>query len=349
MSSNSGGRRGKHPKGTIDLESILFNLSRQLAKQEAITDHLLSRVMSLEETSIKNEMLLASFREQLNGQHCSAGHYKGRLASNYATESDVSSDPKPSKIRYCLKEKPSSVLSSSQHRKSLATYIYDSDSSVLVKDTRKALKNPCANTSSPVPQDYLCLSTASSEDGSSSSEYFFDSSDSFQDTSRKSQLESSGYGSSVPKKRSPKKGFSADLTTATASSPPIASPIVLSQKATSLASSDIDKSFLLPIEDVVKKYRNKSPHILAVKLAFEALFGQVVLAKCSPMGKGKTSRPALPTEELNQIKQIVLNNYPGYWGYPNEFEKLWKKKIMTSIGAECCRARNVVRSQIVNQ
>ena len=339
--------------GTIDLESILFNLSRQLAKQEAITDHLLSRVMSLEETSIKNEMLLTSFREQLNGQHyrlASASHYKG--PDNYATESDGSSDPKPSKIRYCLKEKPSSAQSSSQHKKSLATYIYDSDSSVLVKSSnnkRKALKSSCADTSSQVPQDYLCLSTASSEDGSSSSEYYFDSSDSFNDTSRKSQLESSGYGSSISKKCSPKNSFSADLTTPTASSPPIASPIVLSQKATSLSSSEIDKSYLLPIEDVVKKYRSKSPHILAVKLAFEAIFGQVVLAKCSPMGKGKTSRPALPTEELNQIKQIVLNSYPGYWGYPHEFEKLWKKKIMTSIGAECCRARSIVRSQVVNQ
>ena len=296
----------------------MFDLSRQLIRQEAMIDHLLSRVKSLEEASTINEM-----REQLNRQHKDPG-----LAS-YANEPDGASNP----IRYCSKEKPSSIQSSGQD---FSTSVYDSDSSGLVKSSPKDKRK---RKKSLVPQDSLCLPTASNKDGSSGSK----NSDSVTRKSSSVQLESSGHDSSISKTRSSKRSY------ATASSPPIASPIVLSQNAISpLSSSEIDKSALLPVEDVVKKYRSEGPMTLAAKLASEAFFDQAVLARCSPMGMGKRKpRPALPNKELNQIKQIVLNNYPIYWGCPQEFEPMWRRAI-SCIGSECWKARDFVCSQIVD-
>lgn len=76
---------------------------------------------------------------------------------------------------------------------------------------------------------------------------------------------------------------------------------------------------------------------LAVKLARESFFGTDVLAKCTVMGC--RDFPALPVNELNELKQLIFSMFPTYWNTPIEFEsKVWCSCV-TSIGQLCKRLR----------
>ena len=81
---------------------------------------------------------------------------------------------------------------------------------------------------------------------------------------------------------------------------------------------------LLQPTTVFQKYPNllcKSKlETLAVKLAREAFFGDQVLMKCTVAGK--RDYPALPPEELRQLKHALYMRFPQYWQTPQEFEVL---------------------------
>ena len=103
-------------------------------------------------------------------------------------------------------------------------------------------------------------------------------------------------------------------------------PAVLSQH---LPFSAIDKSKYLSSAAVIVKHLkltavSKAP-TLAVKLARFAVFGDELLGMCTVMGYHDSI--GLPTEELTQLKQIVFNQYPTYWGNPVEFEQVWASCI----------------------
>lgn len=53
-------------------------------------------------------------------------------------------------------------------------------------------------------------------------------------------------------------------------------------------------------------------------LAREAVFVEDVLAK-STMYHGDGELPGLPVEELQQLKQTLLAQYPDYWRSQQEF------------------------------
>lgn len=120
-------------------------------------------------------------------------------------------------------------------------------------------------------------------------------------------------------------------------SPPLAHPVLYRRETSCLPSSEIDKSSLLSVDEVVRRYDDKSPQYLGGKLALLAFYGPDVMGRCTP--KGLSSFPGLPQAELYQIKQIVLDNSPAYWSMPGEYEKLWTTKIIASIGAICSVAR----------
>lgn len=110
---------------------------------------------------------------------------------------------------------------------------------------------------------------------------------------------------------------------------------------TYLPSSVINKAKLKESSEVILKYpKLRSPSnvgTLAIKLAREAVFGEEVLAKCTVYSDREL--PGLPVEELQQLKQTLLAQYPEYWRSQHEFEPLWKTST-DAVGQLCKRLRN---------
>ena len=106
-----------------------------------------------------------------------------------------------------------------------------------------------------------------------------------------------------------------------------------------LSSSYIQRNQLSNPDSIIEKYRvyrveSRIP-TLAQKLAQESYFGENVLKRCTVMGY--RDKPALPWEELNNLKQKVFGLLPQYWNNPIDFESTWEKCVV-SIGQLCKRA-----------
>ena len=110
---------------------------------------------------------------------------------------------------------------------------------------------------------------------------------------------------------------------------------------TYLPSSTINKQKLKSASDVILKYpKLRSPSsvgTLAAKLAREAFFGEQVLAKCTVAGD--RDLPGPPVQELQQLKQTLLAQFPEYWRSRYEFEPFWKTSS-DSIWQLCKRLRS---------
>ena len=110
-----------------------------------------------------------------------------------------------------------------------------------------------------------------------------------------------------------------------------------SNKVTVLPSEAINKAALLPADDILKKYSKlkgaSRAGELAVKLAMEAFFGEQVLTMCTV--KGCRNLPALPSAELQQLKQVVFTQVPQFWSNPADFDQdVWASCIV-SINQKC--------------
>lgn len=77
---------------------------------------------------------------------------------------------------------------------------------------------------------------------------------------------------------------------------------------------------------------------LAVKLARDCFFGNNVLQRCTVMGC--RDYPALPFQELNELKQVIFSIFPKYWHNPVEFESQIWNTCVNSIGQLCKRLRD---------
>ena len=115
------------------------------------------------------------------------------------------------------------------------------------------------------------------------------------------------------------------------------SPIQFSSKSASLPSTSIQKSQLREPDEVLRQYYKLKTECkigtLAVKLAREAFFGPEVLAKCTVVGCREL--PALPIEEVQQLKKFLFAQFPTYWKNVAGFESLWAICV-TSIN-QCCK------------
>ena len=103
------------------------------------------------------------------------------------------------------------------------------------------------------------------------------------------------------------------------------------QNADEITSSETDRSSLLSIDSVLRKYqhyiREGRVCALARRLAEEAVIGKEVLKKCRL--NGYFCR--LPVDSLNTIKQTLLSVFPQYCDYPDKFTDLWvlcKRRIL---------------------
>lgn len=353
---------GIHSDG-VDMQVVLLNIDKQLSRQEAITDHLLARMHTLEEATTQNHALLTRVQDQLcelsshllcskpdNGRSLSALH--SLKYSCARTAGLVSSDSEgPSQMRYIhvLKKNKRPLKRTPPLKKSLPAYFSnssDASSPLFSANTHKSCAQPKGKMPRSVGESFLAHQYGSSStsvsggDSPTCSEYFPDGEELIVDGL---ELIDSGLSGSPANSRKPPPK-SQQVTTMDnksqgllSSSPPLASPIVLAKNRECVLSSEIDKSSLLPVDEIIAKYGHKNPPFLASKLARLAFFGPRILARCTPMGQ--SAYLALPLAEMSQIKQIVLNNYPGYWDIPQEYEELWKSKIVSSIGSECTKAR----------
>ena len=109
---------------------------------------------------------------------------------------------------------------------------------------------------------------------------------------------------------------------------------------TTLNSSEIDKSKLKSVQSVLDRHQNlqnesKAP-TLAWKIAKDAVFGELILKQCTPLGNREL--PGLPTAELMELKTAIFNQFPQFWKNPAEFEDLWRK-CLESIQQGCKRLR----------
>lgn len=108
-----------------------------------------------------------------------------------------------------------------------------------------------------------------------------------------------------------------------------------------LSSSVIEKGKLKDPDEVITRYKNyntpsKAP-TLATKLASQAYFGEQVMKTCTVFGYRE--QPALPTGELNDLKQKVFSLFPQFWANPVDFEMTWTA-CTEAIGQCCKRLRN---------
>ena len=96
-----------------------------------------------------------------------------------------------------------------------------------------------------------------------------------------------------------------------------------------LPTSDIDKKSLKRVDMVIPQYprlRGESKAgTLACKLAKEAYFGPELMKRCTPFGN--RDLPALPSEELLQLKRTMLSLFLQYKQNAVEFESIWQKCI----------------------
>ena len=106
-----------------------------------------------------------------------------------------------------------------------------------------------------------------------------------------------------------------------------------------LPSSAIDKSQLVSVENVLRSHKTKLNKIstLAQLLARESFFGGSVMAQCTP--GGTKDLPALPKEEMIELKKLLYSIFPQY--SPDMFEKEWRGKCWVSIEQACGRLRRV--------
>ena len=82
----------------------------------------------------------------------------------------------------------------------------------------------------------------------------------------------------------------------------------------------IHKNILVPVDVVLKKYpKLRKKHVigkLAVKLVKQYFFGEDILRQCTVMGCRTCIFPALPINELNDLKQTIFSFFPNYWNSP---------------------------------
>ena len=115
---------------------------------------------------------------------------------------------------------------------------------------------------------------------------------------------------------------------------PTRKPLPVKAASNALPSSEIKRSKLMSVPDLLLKYPklrgDSKAGTLAVKLAREALFGDDVLIRCTTFGNRE--HPALPVAELFQL-------FPQYWPNPLEFEPLWRT-CGEAVGQACKRLRS---------
>ncbi len=108
-----------------------------------------------------------------------------------------------------------------------------------------------------------------------------------------------------------------------------------------LPSSEINKKSLRTVQEVLqqntKLWNESSAGTLSQRLAKDAIFGREVMRKCTP--NGTREYPALPREELYELKTTLFRQFPKFHKCPANFEALWKK-CMTSIEQACKRLRS---------
>jgi len=109
-----------------------------------------------------------------------------------------------------------------------------------------------------------------------------------------------------------------------------------------MSSSQINKDKLADPHKIIEKFKNyksvsRAP-TLAQKLAEEAFFGKRVLQACTVMGFRQY--PALPVQELQELKQLLFGLFPEFWKNPAEFEPTWSL-CSEAIGQKCKRLRGM--------
>ena len=106
-------------------------------------------------------------------------------------------------------------------------------------------------------------------------------------------------------------------------SPPLAPRTIpcINPRYSKVNPEEIPRSGLKNIPELVVKYPDLHSECkiskLAVKLAWEVVFGDTIVRRCTP--KGWQNMPALPQRELNILKTAVYKNLPHYWSCPEGF------------------------------
>ena len=117
-------------------------------------------------------------------------------------------------------------------------------------------------------------------------------------------------------------------------------PIAPRQSTANLPPNAVDRSKLASPAQTLHRYpklhTEGKASVLAVKLARESYFGETTMQQCTVMGCGKY--PALPSTELNNLKQTIFSLFPRYWSNPVLFEAVWKE-CAEAIGQACKRIR----------
>ena len=126
---------------------------------------------------------------------------------------------------------------------------------------------------------------------------------------------------------------------------PTVTPIGISRVKSPLPSSEIPKSKLVNVDKFMSLHRTAIQEGkyemlgLARKLAFDVVFGEEVLKKCTPYGY-RHGLHGFPVAEFNMLKQLVMDCSPSLWDNMEEFEKRWEKVCADGLSKACSKLRH---------
>ena len=107
-----------------------------------------------------------------------------------------------------------------------------------------------------------------------------------------------------------------------------------------LPSSEIDKSNLIGADFILRsKAKSCKPGTLAQLLARESFFGEALMARCTP--GGTKDLPALPKQEMFELKKTVFSAFPEYT--MEMFESEWRSKCWPAIEQACGHLRRAAK------
>lgn len=301
---------------------VLQVLIDQVSKQQSTIEEVVSRVTSLEGVSKKQQMLLKHFTSKVYKQKEDA--FDGSDIKSIL-QAQKSSKKKSKKVVVGGAEK----LKSSKKKMAAVT-------SEKLHKKKKPAKKEKATKDSPrkKKRDKLLLKAKVSSPSSSKPVLVKGEVEPPTTTPAKTPRTRNTKTPTTPGTKAPTTPGEKAPTTpgATPTIPtcikaPTATPVRAHCNA--LPSSEINRSNLISVEEVLFKYQkyvlSGKIRVIARKLSREAVIGLSVMKRCTP--RGLSHYPALPTDSLYSIKQILLKTFPQFWDKPVEFESEWLKCV----------------------
>ena len=310
----------------------------QVSKQQSTTEEVVSRVTSLEGVSKKQQMLLKHFTSKVY----KAKEETGDTFNGSDIKSILRAQKSSKKSKRTVVGGAEKLVSSKSSKKMAAEKVHKKKKpkkeKVAKESPRKRKKDKQARISSPPSSNLVVVKDETTVDKPSTITPVKTSKTS--GTKKPKTPTTPGEKPSGANAQPPITPGAIPHTTPGKHKAPTATPV--RAHANALPSYEIDRTNLISVDEVLHKYQKSvfagKMRVLAHKLAKEAVIGASVMKRCTP--RGVSHYPALPTDSMYSIKQILLTTFTQYWDKPAAFESEWLKCV-EAIERVCCDLRKI--------